>query len=282
MKNWKRIAALAAVVLLLIIFCLPMVFAFGTDGGSQSAFRASLAAAIMVPVMAYIFLLGYKFFGKKKPESEKTGDSRGGKERMIENIIFDVGKVLVEFDWQGYLRSYGFPEEKYEKIADAVFRSKVWDERDRGLYDEEEYLRQFIAQAPEYADDIREVMRRSPETIRHYDYAQAWVKYLKSQGYHLYILSNYSRYMLDHTMKTEMPFLKYMDGAVFSCEVNEMKPEPAIYRKLLKTYGLDPEKSVFLDDRPENCKGAEAVGIHAIQFRNFKQAAKELEKLQVV
>lgn len=277
MKNWKRIAALAAVAALILVFCLPMVFAFGDSEGSQAAFRASLAAAIMVPILAYMFVLGLRFFGKKNMD---TGENKE-KKKMIENIIFDVGNVLVDFDWQTYLKSYGFPEEKYEKIADSVFRSQVWNERDRGLYDEEEYIRQFIARAPEYAEDIREIMCRSPETIHNFDYSESWVKYLKKQGYHLYILSNYSRYMLDRNRDKEMPFLKYMDGVVFSCEVKEMKPEPAMFRKLLDMYHLDPNKSVFLDDRLENCKGAEAVGIHAIQFKNFKQAAADLEKMGV-
>lgn len=272
MKNWKRAAAIVGVVLLLLVFCLPMVFAFGDSEGSQAAFRGALAAAILVPVMAYMFLLGFRFFGRKKSVQEN--------DRMIENIIFDVGKVLVSFEWEKYLKSFGFSGEKYEKIADATFRSQIWNERDRGLYDEEEYVRQFCAEAPEYAEDIKEVMRRSPETIRAFDYAETWVKYLKNQGYHLYILSNYSNYMLERN-KEEMPFLKYMDGAVFSCQVQELKPEPGIYRKLLDMYGLKPDKSVFLDDRKENCQGAEAFGIRTIQFHDLKQAAAELEKMGV-
>ncbi len=272
MKNFKRAAAILGAVLLLLIFCLPMIFAFGDSEGSQSAFKGALAAAIMVPVMAYIFLLGFRFFGKNKSEEEK--------EHMIENIVFDVGKVLVEYDWESYLKGFGFSEEKYEKIAEAVFKSRVWDERDRGLYEEEEYLRQFCAAAPEYEADIREVMRRSPETIHTFDYAETWVKYLKNQGYHLYILSNYSLFMLDQT-KEKLPFLKYMDGIVFSCEVKELKPEAGIYQKLLQQYHLEPGKTVFLDDRKENCKGAQALGIHAICFKSFKQAAAELEKLGV-
>ena len=57
MKNWKRAAAIAGVIVLLGVFCLPMVFAFGTGGDSENAFRGALAAAIMVPIMAYILLL---------------------------------------------------------------------------------------------------------------------------------------------------------------------------------------------------------------------------------
>ena len=77
-----------------------------------------------------------------------------------------------------------------------------------------------------------------------------------------------------------MPFLENMDGVVFSCEVKEIKPEPEIYKTLLSRFGLKPEESVFLDDRPENCEAARKLGIHAIEFHDLKQAAKELEKLK--
>ena len=273
MKNWKRAAAIAGVIVLLGVFCLPMVFAFGTGGDSENAFRGALAAAIMVPIMAYILLLGYRFFGRKKPGKEEEN-------RMIDNIIFDVGQVLMQFDWEGYLKGFGFSPEKYEKIADATFRSSVWDERDRGLYEEEEYLRQFVALAPEYETDIREIIRRSYDTISLFPYAETWVKYLKQQGYHLYILSNYSQYMLDHT-KQKMAFLKYMYGVVFSCEVQELKPEAAMYQKILSLYGLKAHRSVFIDDRKVNCEGAEALGIRTILFKSMKQAAEELKKLGV-
>lgn len=269
MKNFKRVGAIIAVVLLLAVFCLPMVFAMGKGENSQALFKGALGAAFLIPVLIYIFWMVYRIFGKKrKPE------------RNIENIIFDVGQVLVKFDWETFLKGFGFDKEKYEKIADATFRSSIWDERDKGLLEEDEYVRRFAELAPEYEADIREVLRRSPETITASDYAETWVKYLKNQGYHLYVLSNYSNYMLEHN-RPQMSFLKYMDGAVFSCQVGEIKPEPEIYRILLERFHLKADKCVFLDDRRENCKGAQKLGIHAIQFQNFKQAVSELEKLGV-
>lgn len=272
MKNFKRIAALAGVVILLLIFCLPMAFAWGSSENAQALFRGAFAAAVLVPIVAYVFWMAYRIWGNKKPREDEN--------RMIENIIFDVGNVLMGYDWEEYLRSYDFPEEKYQKIADAVFRNSIWEEQDRGQHEESWYVDKFVESAPEYEADIREVVRRDPECMHLYDYAETWVKYLKNQGYHLYVLSNYGTYMLDRT-KQDMSFLKYMDGVVFSCDVQQIKPEVDIYKTLLKRYSLKPEKSVFLDDRAVNCEGAGKAGIHTIQFENLKQAAKALEKLGV-
>lgn len=259
-----------AVILLLVAFCLPMIFAFGNGENSKGRFWGALGISFLVPFLIYMFLIAYKMFGKKEKHYNQK----------IENVIFDVGNVLMDFGWEEYLKSFGFSSDKYEKIADATFRSNVWNERDRGVLTEEEYVNQCIDLAPEYAEDIREVMRRTPECISIMDYAETWVKYLKNQGINTYILSNYGHYMLEKN-RSQMSFLKYVDGVVFSCEVNQLKPEPQIYKTLLKRYGIDPSKSVFLDDKKENCEGAEKVGMHAIVFKNFKQAVTELEKLGV-
>ena len=226
MKNGKRIAALLGVVALLIIFCLPMFFALKGDF-SQGAFMASLYTVLFVAVMGYVIWMVFRLVNKKKNEEDK---------RMIKNIVFDVGLVLVEFNWQSYLDSFHFDKEKRDKIAKATFQSEVWDERDKGLLEEEEYIvrnsRHWHRSMQRISEDvIRNVLR---ECVTKMDYAETWTKYLKEQGYNLYILSNYSRYMLDGTKQNEMPFLKYMDGVIFSCDVNQMKPDTEIYQTLLE------------------------------------------------
>ena len=272
MKNFKRIAAIFGVVLLLAVCCLPMIFAFGGGENAQGNFKAAVGTVILVPVLAYVFLMVYKLL--KKENKEVRGE--------VKNIIFDVGQVLVSYEWEEYLKSFHFPEEEEKLIAEKVFKSQIWNERDRGLFPEEEYLRQFLAALPaEYEEDVLQVLGESEKTIGIKDYAETWTSYLKSQGYHLYILSNYSQFMLERTRMNKMPFLKNMDGVIFSCEVKEVKPEPQIYKTLLTRFGLKPEESVFLDDRLENCEAARKLGIHAIQFHDLKQAAKELEKLGV-
>jgi putative hydrolase of the HAD superfamily len=266
----KKIGAWIAIIILLLACCMPMIFAFGNGEDSQVYFKASLAVAIMVPIMAYAIWMVYKLLNRNK----KVVDSD------MENIIFDVGQVLVKYDWETYLDSFGFPKEERDKIAEVVFQSNTWNERDRSSETEQYYVDQMVKAAPEYEKDIREVMRRSDKTIEKTDYAETWVRYLKDKGYHVYILSNYATDTLERT-EDKLTFLKYVDGAVFSCQVKQIKPEPEIYKTLLGRYHLDPEKSVFLDDRAENCEAARKQGIHAIQFKSFKQAAAELEKLGV-
>lgn len=280
MKRIKQILALAAVVLLLGMYGATMVFAFMDSPGSDALFKASVTCTIMVPVLLYAYQLVYRYFGNKQKERMEERIDKMNENREINTIIFDVGRVLVDFDWESYLESFGYDKEKEKAIAEAIFLSDVWNERDRGALSEEDYLNMFVANAPQYEEEIRKVMADEQKCIQVFDYADTWTGYLKSQGYRLYILSNFSQHALEKVRKN-FTFLRHMDGIIFSCEVKEIKPEPAIYQVLLDTYGIDPQKAVFIDDRRDNIEAAEKFGIHTVQFKDFRQAAGELEKLQV-
>ena len=64
------------------------------------------------------------------------------------------------------------------------------------------------------------------------------------------------------------PFLYQADGAIISAHHQLMKPEPAIYTKLIQKYQLNPENSVFIDDLPDNINAAIDLGMKGIVFKS--------------
>ncbi len=197
---------------------------------------------------------------------------------MIKNIVFDVGKVLVEYDPDKYMETLGFDTKTQVAVNAAMFQHPLWEECDRGIQTTEQLLEGFIANAPEYEEQIRCAFTTVEGAIRVMPYTIEWLEELKARGYHLYIISNYGEYTYERT-KMEMTYLPYMDGAVFSFQCKMIKPDAAIYQHLCDTYQLNPAECVFFDDREENVEGAKKTGFYAIQFRNYEQAKKELEEL---
>ena len=197
---------------------------------------------------------------------------------MIKNIIFDVGKVLVQYDPDGYLKTLGFDEETQEAVNDAMFRSPLWDESDRGALSPEELLAGFIANNPAYEAEIRRTRESVGNTIELMPYAVEWVRSLRERGYHLYILSNYAKYTFEQT-EHKMGFLPYMDGVVFSYQCKMIKPEKEIYRYICEKYGLIPSECVFLDDREVNVEAARGIGMNAILFGSYEQGSGELNEM---
>lgn len=197
---------------------------------------------------------------------------------MIKNIIFDVGKVLVEYDPVEYLEKRGYTGEEQKIILEAVFQNSLWLVADRGPIETKELIEGFVANAPEHEELIRDAYGHAEETIWEMPYTMEWIKELKSRGYRLYVLSNYAKDLLART-RDKMPFLPYMDGVVFSHECHLMKPEWEIYKHLCDSYSLLPSECVFIDDNAENIEAARKFGIHGIRFTGYEDAKSRLETL---
>ena len=69
------------------------------------------------------------------------------------------------------------------------------------------------------------------------------------------------------------------DVTIVSGLVGMMKPDPAIYHLTLQRLGVAPHEAVFVDDMPENVRGATAVGMHAIRFTTRETVLTELDAL---
>jgi len=74
-------------------------------------------------------------------------------------------------------------------------------------------------------------------------------------------------------------FADVFEDMVISSEVGLMKPDTRIYHLALERLEVSPEQAVFIDDYTRNVEGSQAVGMHAIHFRNRAQAWTELQSL---
>lgn len=201
--------------------------------------------------------------------------------QTIDTIIFDVGNVLVDFDWKGYLDGFGFSKKVRDAVAAAVFLSSQWNEMDKSLLPDREYRNLFIRNAPQYEQEIRSVYENCAGCIHLRDYAIPFVCKCREQGYRTYILSNYSRRLFYQT-EGKMPFRKYMDGELFSFQTGQIKPDPEIYQSLLEKYAIEPQRALFLDDRQENLDTAARLHIRTLLFTSYVEALKELETMGIL
>ena len=195
---------------------------------------------------------------------------------MIKNVIFDIGRVMNEFDWEQYL--CGLFDPKVAKIvSDAMWGTPAWDELDRNVLPFEEVIALFIANAPDHAAQIREAMQKIGGCPRMMPYAIKWVEELKAQGFSVYYLSNYFPYLMQERPDV-LEFTKHMDGGVFSWQEQLINPDPAIYQRLLARYDLKAEECLFIDDSPKNIAAAEALGICAFLFESFEKQHPQVMK----
>ena len=200
----------------------------------------------------------------------------------IKAVVFDYGQVIsLPQDQKALDKLAGLCGVEREK-----FESVLWplrEEFDRGTINSREYYKNVLTQLGVHPDDrkidqmveidLSSWKNINPETV-------ILMEDVKRAGYTLGILSNMPHDFLTWARKN-IPVFSLPHIGLFSCEVNLLKPEEAIYRKLLSLLGTESGEVVFFDDIAENIKSAQAIGIKAILWETCKSARRELSLLGV-
>lgn len=197
----------------------------------------------------------------------------------IKNLIFDFGKVLVNYDFDLYFSHIISDPEKLAAFSKIMNNPDVVNKMDLGEMSVDEIIAELQAKHPEFSSEFVIFGQRYPEIVLgEVDGMRDLLTQLKQKGYKLYGLSNWcSKVYL--TMKQYDQIFGLLDGFVISSDERLIKPNPAIYQRLFEKYNLKPEECVFADDKIENIAGSENVGMKAILFKNAKQYEEELMKL---
>lgn len=186
---------------------------------------------------------------------------------MIRNLIFDFGRVLVQFEPDDILSSYIPDPADRAAVIPVAFDRRYWNRFDDGTMTEEEAIALI---APSLPERLREpVAAALLGWYRHLppvDGMEEMIGRLKAEfGVPTYLLSNISRKFTEHT--DLFPVLRKMDGCVFSALTGvAAKPSREIFAYTCEKFGLKPEECIFIDDTSRNVAGAEAFGIHGYCF----------------
>ena len=199
---------------------------------------------------------------------------------MKYNVVFDLGGVLVDWDPRHLYRKLLPDEETVDLFLHRVC-SQEWNvQQDKGR-PFEDAIKERVTLFPEEEHLIRAYFERWPEMLGGpIEGSVEILSELKQSGFPVYALSNWSAetYPL---AKKRYAFLQWFRGEVISGQVGMIKPQPEIYRHLLKVHGLKAGETLFIDDRQENVDAAANEGIHGILFHNPGQLRNDLASLGI-
>ncbi len=186
---------------------------------------------------------------------------------MIKNIIFDCGRVLVQYD-ERYIASF-FTEtdnaEDIETLATVAMARKYWNAFDEGVLTEDVYLEEVKKELPEHLHGaVEKLCAGWTSHMPPVPGMEKLVRELHESGKKLYLLSNFNK-----RLRGELhivPAYDAFDDFVISGEVKMVKPNREIYEYLLNTYNLDSAECIFVDDNKGNIEAGERAGIKGYLF----------------
>lgn len=193
----------------------------------------------------------------------------------IRHIVFDIGKVLIHYD-PNLPYSRLIPDEGERKWFFDNVCTHDWNiEQDRGrTWPEAEA--EAIARHPDHAGNIRNFRQYWNEMVPHaYEDTVAIMTSLIDAGRDVTMLTNFADDTFDEASE-RFPFLKKPRGVTVSGRVKLIKPQREIYDLHARTFGLEPSKTIFIDDSQANVDGAIAAGWQAVLFTGAEKLKADL------
>ncbi len=181
----------------------------------------------------------------------------------MKNIIFDFGNVLMTFNAREIVSKFTSNREEQDFLVDNVVNSPEWGGLgliDTGYLSREEIINLINDRNNnKYKDLVIDFMNNFHKYRHVQQEVVEIIKGLKKQGYKIYLLSNTNEYSYEEVMKD----LEYLfDGMALSYQLHMIKPYEGIYKYLIDKYNINPEETLFIDDREDNMKTANALGIN--------------------
>jgi FMN phosphatase YigB (HAD superfamily) len=188
---------------------------------------------------------------------------------MIQNIIFDLGGVVLDVDYNKTVEAFGKLDiPGFQQLYSQKKQDKLFDRFERGDIS---------------AADFRAVIREMKSGLTDAAIDKAWdsmildtpperIAFLQQLG------KKYDLYLLSNTNEIHIPaFTKYFDEAYgkgtfrslfkkiyLSSEVRMRKPEAAIFNLVIDENHLDKKRTLFIDDSPQHVEGAINAGLQAV------------------
>lgn len=197
---------------------------------------------------------------------------------MIKNLIFDFGKVLVDYDFFHTIRRYFQSEEELQEFGVLFTSIEFLNQCDKEEIPFLEIIRQAQREHPKFEFQLQKFYEEYTQFVtEEIPGMKTLLQKLREEGFRLYGLTNWCSKV--HEVMKEWDIFSLLDGEVISSDVKLIKPDVAIYHCLCDKYALNPAECLFTDDKAINVEGARLAGMQGIVFQNAEQFQRDLRKL---
>jgi HAD superfamily hydrolase (TIGR01509 family) len=186
------------------------------------------------------------------------------------NVIFDLGKVLIDYDFGIFYRAL-ICKNKSFSITEAeqpvlLFDSGKLSRREFYLAMKELLDFNVDQKAFEHAwknvffpiDNMLEMSRKI------------------AQNHDVFILSNTDEIHFPYIWEKFPQLHHFGDNLMLSYELKSVKPDVKIFELALAKYDLNPKECIFIDDKYENVEAVRNFGMFAIWHQSFDLSKQKL------
>ena len=199
----------------------------------------------------------------------------------ITTVVFDVGKVLFEWDLRYLFAKLIDDTDELEYFVTHIVTPEWHYQHDAGR-SLEDMVAERIAEFPQYADLIRAYAARITETIPGpVAGTHEIVDELARDNIPLFVITNFGAQFWER-FRPAQPIFDHFGDILVSGVEKLMKPDAAIYALALERFGLQSGEAIFIDDNHDNVVSARNNGFAAHHFTDAASLRTELTALNLL
>lgn len=185
----------------------------------------------------------------------------------VEAIILDFGGVLYNIDYDAPARAFeALGMQNFKEIYSQAAQTDLFDRLEVGSISNDDFLKALQQYTPD-GTTIEEVLHAWNVILLDIPkYRIDFVHRLKSR-YRMFLLSNTNAIHveaferdIDETMGLDY-FRSAFEQIHYSNVLGKKKPYPETYLHVCALHGLDPAKTLFIDDSVQHVRGALKAGL---------------------
>ena len=201
------------------------------------------------------------------------------KQHDIKLIVFDMGHVFVDFEWEtvchGFYSRAGISKEQFQPILKYVGSLGY----ESGHVDTAVFLKAINEQMAEHGN-----LHPISETEFH----QLWNATFRENSEMAELMQNLRKahklYLLSNTNESHWQYLdqtfqvsRHFEELILSYKFGHIKPQKEIYQEVLRRSNLAAHQCLFIDDLEPNIAAGSAVGMNVVHFKDISDLQSRLE-----
>ncbi|MDA8407052.1 MAG: HAD-IA family hydrolase [Deltaproteobacteria bacterium] len=205
---------------------------------------------------------------------------------VVKDIIFDLGNVLVPFDWRiavtgliKYLPGDLAAKSESDPKLFALVVSDLIEALEIGSISFEGFHREIVLRTDLSADLLE--FRRIWCDIFRLDHQMVNLGRELARRYGVWLASNTDEAHYEYIIG-KFPELLFYKKAALSYKMGTKKPQRQYFIKALEMFQIKAKNSIFIDDIMENVQAAGKLGMVGIQFTTFESLSERLREYGVV
>ncbi|TKC10351.1 HAD family hydrolase [Pedobacter polaris] len=197
----------------------------------------------------------------------------------IKILFLDIGGVLLSDGWNHTSRIQAIEKFNLEPIQFQKDHSVAFPLFENGKLNLDQYLdsvifnidRDFSKQ--EFSDFMFSKTTQLP------DFLPWLINWKKQTGVKIFSINNEGKEFNDYRIK-KFNLHECFDAFISSCEVGFSKPDPSIFKLALGVAQVEPQNSLYFDDRAIHVAIAKQMGINAHVHESFEKSKLILESIK--